>query len=127
MWTALQKRVAIGLLSISPLMICSNSRAGGFFQDFIEPYVQRIDGVTPGAGNARDINAVAHTIDPWPRNVGNRRIPANGERMSGAIERYRDIRRQPLTPAPLTPTAIGLTGPASSATSAAPVAAPPPQ
>jgi hypothetical protein len=27
-------------------------------------------------------------IDPWPPGVGDRRIPANGERMVGAVERY---------------------------------------
>jgi hypothetical protein len=52
------------------------------------PYVQRTDTVTFGAGNAQDVNAAAHTIDPWPPYVGNRRIPGNGTRMVGAVERY---------------------------------------
>lgn len=52
------------------------------------PYVQRTDTVIFGAGNAQDVNAATQTIDPWPRYVGDRRIPANGARMVGAVERY---------------------------------------
>jgi hypothetical protein len=52
------------------------------------PYVERTDTVTLGAGNAQEINAATHTIDPWPRYVGDRRIPGNGARMVGAVERY---------------------------------------
>lgn len=52
------------------------------------PYVQRINTITFGAGNAQDVNAATHTIDPWPRYAGNRRIPGNGTRMVGAVERY---------------------------------------
>ena len=52
-------------------------------------YLHRSDTITLGAGNAKDINAATHIIDPWPRHVANRRIPANGERMVHAIERYK--------------------------------------
>ena len=52
-------------------------------------YLNRTDTITTSAGDAQDVNTAIQTIDPWPRNVGNRRIPANGERMSGAIQRYR--------------------------------------
>jgi hypothetical protein len=51
-------------------------------------YVHRSDTITLSAGNAKDVNAATHVIDPWPRYVGNRRIPANGERMVGAVQRY---------------------------------------
>jgi hypothetical protein len=51
-------------------------------------YVHRSDTITLGAGNAKDVNAATQVIDPWPRYVGNRRIPANGERMVGAVQRY---------------------------------------
>jgi hypothetical protein len=51
-------------------------------------YVHRSDTITLSAGNAKDLNATTHIIDPWPRYVGNRRIPANGERMVGAVQRY---------------------------------------
>jgi hypothetical protein len=51
-------------------------------------YFHRTDTVTLSAGNAKDVNAAVHVIDPWPRQVGNRRIPANGDRMVGAMQRY---------------------------------------
>jgi hypothetical protein len=51
-------------------------------------YFHRSDTITLSAGNAKDVNAATHVIDPWPRNVHNRRIPANGERMVGAVQRY---------------------------------------
>jgi len=51
-------------------------------------YVHRSDTITLSAGNAKDVNAATQVIDPWPRYVGNRRIPANGERMVGAVQRY---------------------------------------
>ena len=33
--------------------------------------------------------SVEQMIDPWPRNVGNRNIAFNGEKMQSAVERYR--------------------------------------
>lgn len=51
-------------------------------------YLQRTDTITMSAGNAKEVNSAIHTIDPWPPYVNNRRIPANGERMTGAIQRY---------------------------------------
>ncbi len=60
-------------------------------EDNITQYAQRTDKVTLSAGNAKDTNAAIHTIDPWPRASADRRIPANGERMAGAYERYRNV------------------------------------
>src|SRR5262245_58623105 len=54
-----------------------------------QPYTQRADKVTLSAGNAREVNTRIHEVDPWPRYVANARIPANGERMARAVERYR--------------------------------------
>ena len=51
-------------------------------------YIQRSDTITLGAGNAKDVNAATHVIDPWPRDVSRRRIRFNGERMVGATQRY---------------------------------------
>lgn len=81
-----------------------------FYYDFAAPYLQRSDKIFAGAGDAKDVNAATHVIDPWPRYVGNRRIPANGERMVGAIERYRDVRRLPLAPPPIPPIGISTSG-----------------
>src|SRR5712691_9755491 len=90
---------------------CSNASA--WDQDPFAQYIQRSDTITLGAGNAKDVNAAAHVIDPWPRYVGNRRIPGNGERLSGAVERYRDVSKLPRAPRPIFPlfgTQIGIAG-----------------
>jgi hypothetical protein len=68
-----------------------------------DEYSQRIETVTPWAGDAKNTNAAIHTIDPWPSYAGNRRIPGNGERMSGAVERYRDVSKLPRAPKPIAP------------------------
>jgi len=57
--------------------------------DSVQQYTQRVDKVTLSAGNAQEVNSRIHVIDPWPRNVGNTRIPANGDRMANAVYRYR--------------------------------------
>ena len=69
--------------------------------DPMEDYFQRRDGVTFGAGNAKSSNSVQHIIDPWPPYVANTRIPGNGQRMQGAIERYRDVSKLPDAPKPI--------------------------
>jgi len=107
----LVRMTTAGSIALAALIIGSAARAGDLVglrgddlqYEFAEPYLERIDGVTTSLGNARDINAVTHMIDPWPRHVRNRRIPANGERMAGAIYRYR-IGRPQLTPPPIAPT-----------------------
>ena len=50
-------------------------------------YVRRTDTIVPDAGEAMKVNAVTHVVDPWPRYVGDRRIPADGERMVTAVQR----------------------------------------
>src|SRR5260221_14611889 len=70
-------------------------------QDPAAQYLQRSDKITLSAGNAKEVNAATHVIDPWPPYVGNRRIPGNGERMVGAVERYRDVNKIPLAPRPI--------------------------
>jgi hypothetical protein len=72
-------------------------------QDPFGQYFRRSDTITLGAGNAKSANAVTHVIDPWPNYVGNRRIPGNGERMSGAVERYRDVSKLPQAPRAILP------------------------
>jgi hypothetical protein len=78
--------------------------------DVVAPYLQRTDKVYPGTGDAKDVNAATHMVDPWPRNVGNRNIPANGERMVGAVTRYRDTTKLPQAPPPQAPVEIGTSG-----------------
>ena len=62
-------------------------------------YFHRSDKITLGEGDANAVNTATHVIDPWPRYVGNRRIPGNGDRLSRAVERYRQgSYRQPAPP-----------------------------
>ncbi len=75
--------------------------------DSVQEYVQRADRVTLSAGNAQAVNTRIHENDPWPRNVGNRRIAANGQRMADAMWRYRCERNGR---APLVPLTTGGTG-----------------
>lgn len=84
---------AIAPIFAALLLICVGTTASAgdyFYYDFFGPYLRRQDGITRGPGNAKAVNTVTHTIDPWPRYVGNRRIPGDGSRMVGAIERYRN-------------------------------------
>ena len=67
----------------------------------VQEYTQRADTVTLSAGNAQDVNTRVQEIDPWPRYVGNKRIAADGQRMAGAVERYRDVSKQRQGPRPL--------------------------
>lgn len=81
------KTIVLGLLCLS--VSASAARCWDWTQwGESEQYIQRSDTITPGAGNAKNVNAAIHVIDPWPRHVGRRRIPANGERMVGAMQRY---------------------------------------
>jgi hypothetical protein len=80
-------RCIIGSAAFAASLACSGAWA--WDQDPAAQYFQRKDTIVSGAGDARDVNAATHIIDPWPRYVGNRRIPGNGQRMTGAVERYR--------------------------------------
>jgi hypothetical protein len=89
---------------------CWNASAQG--------YLNRTDTITTSAGDAQEVNSALQIIDPWPRHVGNRRIPGNGERLSGAVQRYRSP--PALGGAPGTAAPQGAPGSSNSAT-------PPPQ
>jgi hypothetical protein len=92
----MRKLVRMTTVVLAALIMAPGARAGDLVglraddlrYEFFEHYLERLEGVVPSAGNAKDVNAVTHMIDPWPRNVRNRRIPANGERMAGAFYRY---------------------------------------
>ena len=83
-------RCIIGSAAFAATLACSGAWA--WDQDPAAQYFERKDTIVSGAGDARNVNAATHIIDPWPRYVGNRRIPANGERMTRAVERYRTNR-----------------------------------
>jgi hypothetical protein len=52
-------------------------------------YFDRRETVVPTAGDAKAINQVTMMVDPWPPYSANRNIAFNGERLQGAVERYR--------------------------------------
>jgi hypothetical protein len=78
--------------------------------DSVQEYTQRSDKIALSAGNAQDVNTRIQEIDPWPRYVGDKQIAANGERMAGAVERYRDVSKLKQTPAPLPLLSTGSAG-----------------
>ena len=88
------------LLAVFTLGSC-NGLAGN---DEMDRYFQRSDTITLSAGDAKQANAAIHTIHPWPRNVGDRRIVAEAAKTRGAITRYRSG-TQPRDPLP----AFGIT------------------
>jgi hypothetical protein len=61
----------------------------GVYESPAAEYLHRSDTITLSAGNAKNVNAMTHIIDPWPRQVANRRIPGHGERMARAMDRYK--------------------------------------
>src|SRR3954449_8527863 len=83
------------LLAVFTLGSC-NGFAGN---DEMDRYFQRSDTITLSAGDAKQANAVTHTIHPWPSYVGDRRIVAEGAKTRGAIVRYRSG-TQPRDPLP---------------------------
>src|SRR6266436_936289 len=89
------------LLAVFTLGSC-NGLAG---HDEMDRYFQRSDTLTLSAGDAKQANAVTHTINPWPSYVGDRRIVSEAAKTRGAIVRYRSG-TQPRDPLPL----IGIEG-----------------
>src|ERR1700687_3332666 len=83
------------LLAVFTLGSC-NGLAGN---DEMDRYFQRSDTITLSAGDAKQANAVTHTINPWPSYVGDRRIVAQAAKTGGAIARYRSG-TQPRDPLP---------------------------
>jgi hypothetical protein len=64
------------------------SALGGCYT--VDPlYVERRDSIALSSGDAIATNKITQMVDPWPRASANRNIAFNGQRMQGAIERYR--------------------------------------
>ena len=68
------------------LLLLAGVGAGGASAD--EEYLARRDSITPGVGNAAAHNRAVHTINPWPRYVGNDRINVDGRRIQLGMRRY---------------------------------------
>ena len=52
-------------------------------------YYDRRETVALGADDHIAANRVVQMVDPWPRDVGNKNIAFNGQRMQVAVECYR--------------------------------------
>lgn len=76
-------RLAAGALAVigfgAWLAGCANS----------DLYLDRRDSIALGAGDAVAANSAEQTVDPWPPSSGDKNIPANGQKMQTAVERYR--------------------------------------
>src|SRR6266851_10496433 len=83
------------LLALVTLGSC-NGLAGN---DEMDRYYQRSDTITMSAGDAKQANAVTHTIHPWPPGVGDRRIVSDARRVVSAVGRYGNSFR-PIDPLP---------------------------
>jgi hypothetical protein len=74
------------LALLAPLMLGGCYGLAG--NDEMDRYFQRSDTITMSAGDAKQVNAVTHTITPWPRYVGDRRLAYDARRVGGAVTRY---------------------------------------
>src|SRR5579863_5024354 len=77
--------------------------------DEVDRYFQRSDTITMSAGDAKEANAVTHTINPWPRYVGDRRIASDARRVGAAVTRYSNT-TQPVDQLPNLPEATKAIG-----------------
>ena len=77
----------IRLLAILPALSLGGCY-GLYGNDEMDRYFQRSDTLTMSAGDAKQVNAVTHTINPWPRYVGDRRIASDARRVGAAVTRY---------------------------------------
>jgi hypothetical protein len=110
--------IALGLIGITLLPHLANAQA---VDDPFSDYLQRSQSIAIGAGNANATNEAVQMITPWPRYVGDTRIPVEGRQGVDAIERmYR-------TPDPFEPqgsgaAALGAGSPGGSSPTELPVA-----
>jgi hypothetical protein len=81
------------LRALLPTLLFVGTIAGCADPDY---YMDRRESVSFHAGDAVASNIIAQTIDPWPRVASQRDIASNGERVQGAIERYRTNKVTPL-------------------------------
>lgn len=82
-------KTCLAILAVLPLGGCY----GVAGHDEVDRYFQRSDTITMSAGDAKQANAVTHTINPWPRYVGDTRIASDARRTSAAVTRYSTTQR----------------------------------
>lgn len=86
MSSASKRALAAALLAAGVLAGCVDA----------DLYFDRRDTISLHAGDAVASNIAVQTVDPWPRAAADRNLPANGDRMQAAGERYRTGRIVPL-------------------------------
>lgn len=74
------------LALLAPLLLGGCYGLAG--NDEMDRYFQRSETITMDGGNAKEVNAATHTINPWPRYVGDRRIAYDARRVGVAVKRY---------------------------------------
>jgi hypothetical protein len=85
------------LALFAPLMLGGCYGVAG--HDEMDRYIQRSDTITMSAGNAKEVNAATHTVNPWPRYVGDRRLAYDARRVGSAVTRY-GTQKQPVDQLP---------------------------
>jgi hypothetical protein len=88
----------IRLLAVIPALSLGGCY-GLYGNDEMDRYFQRSDTITMSAGDAKEVNAASHTINPWPRYVGDTRIATDARRVGAAVTRYGNT-KQPVDPLP---------------------------
>lgn len=81
-------------MKLIPALFCATAAVslGGCMtlgNDEGERYLQRKEGVTLSAGDAKEVNRNTQMLAAWPQGVNDRHIPANGQRMANAVKNYR--------------------------------------
>lgn len=99
--------IAAGLIGLLPSLAHAQ-----MVDDPFSDYLQRSQGISTSAGNANAANEAIQTITPWPRYVGDRRIPLEGRQGVDSIERMYKV------PDPFDQKGAGAQGGASSGASA---------
>jgi hypothetical protein len=88
----------IRLLALVPALSLGGCY-GLYGHDEADRYFQRSNSLTMGAGDAKETNAVAHAIHPWPQYVGDRKLAYDARRVGSAVTRYGN-NRQPVDQLP---------------------------
>ena len=83
----------IRLLALIPALSLGGCY-GLYGHDEIDRSYQRSGKITMSAGDAKETNAVTHTITPWPPYVGDRRLAYDARRVGSAVTRYGNNRQQ---------------------------------
>ena len=99
--------------------------AGSMLAGCSDVYFDRRETIALSADDAVATDRVAQMIDPWPREVGQRKIAFNGEKMQTAVERYRTGKTQPPVNVTTSSTAYQAAEQAAAASVAPPTSATP--